>query len=97
MHEIDTLIDTSQYIYIDLSKAFDTLNFVILLYKLYYYGITDIALRSPKCYMSNRGQYVKFNVNESGIKEIKTGMAQGSILGHLLFSIYINDISTAIR
>ena len=52
-------INTCQYIYIDLSKAFDILNFDILLYKLHYYGITDIAL-------SNRKQYV--NVNQYGVK-----------------------------
>ena len=85
-------INTCQHI--DLSKAFDTLNFDILLYKLHYYGITDIALKLQKKYMSNKKQYVKYNVNEFGFKEIKTGVPQGSILGHLIFSIYINDLST---
>ena len=79
-------------IYIDLSKAFDTLHFDILLYKLQYYGIRHIALKLLKSYISNRKQYVKYNVNESGFKEIKTGVPQGSIIGPLLFSIYINDL-----
>ena len=65
MHEIDRKL-THVNIYIDLSKAFDTLNLDILLYKLHYYGITDIALKLQKSYISNRKQKVKYNVNESG-------------------------------
>ena len=92
-HETDRKL-TPVNIYIDLSKAFDTLNFDILLYKLHYYGITDTALKLLKSYMSNTKQYVNYNVNESGFKEIKTGVPQGSVLVSLLFSIYINDLST---
>ena len=87
VHEIDRKL-TPVNIYIDLSKAFDTLNFDILLYKLHYYGITDIALKLLKSYMSNRKQYVKYNVNVSGFKEIKTGVPHGAIVCPLLFSIY---------
>ena len=70
MHQIDRKLAPVN-IYIDLSKAFETLNVDILLYKLNYYGITDIALKLLKSYMSNRKHYVKYNVNESGFKEIK--------------------------
>ena len=64
---------THVIIYIDLSKAFDTLNFDILLYKLQYYGIRVIALKLLKSYISNRKQYIKYNVNESGFKGINWG------------------------
>ena len=73
VHDIDRKL-TPVNIYTDLSKAFDTLNFDILLYKLHYYGITNTALKLLNCYMSNRKQYVKYNVNESKFKEIKTGV-----------------------
>ena len=73
VHEMDRKL-TPVNIYIDLSKAFDILNYDILLYKLHYYGITDIALKLLKGYMSKRKQYFKYNVNESGLKEIKTGV-----------------------
>jgi len=85
---------TSKCIYIDLSKAFDTLNYEILLYKLKHYGVTGAAFKLMESYLTNRRQYVKYNVHESNLNEIKTGVPQGSILGPLLFSIYINDLVT---
>ena len=79
-------------IYIDLSKAFDTLDHAILLDKLKYYGIRGVAYRLFHSYLSNRYQYVEFNGSISSTKVIDTGVPQGSILGPLLFLIYINDL-----
>ena len=92
-NEIDAKY-TSVNIYIDLSKAFDTLNFDILLHKLHYYGVTGVSFELIRSYLTNRKQYVKFKTLESDYMDVKSGVTQGSILGRLLFSIYINDIVT---
>ena len=66
--------------YIDLSKAFDTLTFDVLLFKLKYYGVSDTALDLMRNYLTNRKQYVVFNSYQSDYSEICTGVPQGSIL-----------------
>ena len=76
----------------DLSKAFDTLDHSILLDKLYYYGIRNTPLDWFKSYLNNRCQYVDFNGIESAKLPLSTGVPQGSILGPLMFIIYMNDI-----
>ena len=81
--------------FIDLSKAFDTLNHSILINKLKYYGIKNDALKLFGSYLTNRKQYVEFDGTKSECQYIQTGVPQGSVLGPLLFLIYMNDISSA--
>ena len=92
--EMDKM-NTPINIFLDLSKAFDTLDHKILLDKLDYYGIKGVAHKLMASYIKNRKQYVEIEDSKSDTLTLTTGVPQGSILGPLLFIIYINDIAHA--
>ena len=92
---ISKAIDEDMYtigIFMDLSKAFDTIDHDILLHKLYHYGFRGISNDWFKNYLSNRKQFVQYNSAKSQTESVSCGVPQGSILGPLLFILYMNDI-----
>ena len=93
--DISKAIDNDMYttgIFMDISKAFDTIDHGILLQKLYHYGFRGVSNEWFCNYLNNRKQFVQFNSAKSTTDGISCGVPQGSILGPLLFILYMNDI-----
>ena len=84
-------------IFLDLSKAFDTVNHNILLEKLKAYGIQSENLKWFRSYLSNRKQFILYDNFKKELKIVKCGVPQSSILGTLLFLIFLNDLSNSTK
>ena len=84
-------------VFIDLEKAFDTVNHKILVEKLEFYGIRGLCNQWFVSYLSNRKQQVRLDGTKSSYLDITCGVPQGSILGPLLFLIYINDMKNSVK
>ena len=82
-------------VFLDLKKAFDTIDRNILIKKLEHYGFRGLAKKWFSSYLTSRKQFTYVNGHRSRLGTVHTGVPQGSVLGPILFSIYVNDMANA--
>ena len=88
--------DSVDIIYLDYAKAFDSVVHNKLLIKLAAYGIRDTLLSWIECFLSGRTHYVSINIASSELLNVLSGVPQGTVLGPILFLIYVNDMPQAV-
>lgn len=99
LHIVDEVITATDkglctvLVSLDFSRAFDTINYDLLLEILHYIGLSEDAVKLFSNYLRNREQCVRLNNNESSYIKLRTGVPQGSILGPLLFTIYTSNLT----
>ena len=100
VEDIQTQLDDGKYsagVFVEFKKAFDTVDHNIILKKLDYYGVRGIANEWFASYLKNRKQFVSTGGHISSTQVIQTGVPQGSVLGPLLFLLYVNDLNKSIK